>query len=333
MSLTNTQYDAIIREYNKKQLQNRREQESRMRTAEKNLPRLAEIDREIASLSLQCARRLLDGQPASIDELKTEIAAYGRHRKALLKGAGYPEDYLEMHYTCPDCKDTGYIGNEKCHCFRQAAINLLYTQSNLTSILEHENFDHFCFRYYPETLKDNITGRNALENIRKIVDECLAFVRDFDVKGGNLLFYGETGVGKTFLTHCVAKELLETAHSVIYFTAFDLFELFSAATFSHGRTEDEVMQRHSSIFDCDLLIIDDLGTEVTNSFVSSQLFLCINERLMSGKSTIISTNLSLEALRDLYSERVFSRISSNFQMRKIIGKDIRLLKKLGSKSW
>lgn len=156
-------------------------------------------------------------------------------------------------------------------------------------------------------------------------------MQNFDTKGGNLLFYGETGVGKTFLTHCIAKELLESAHSVIYFTAFDLFELFSAATFRRSHEEDEVMQRHSSIFDCDLLIIDDLGTEMTNSFVSSQLFLCINERLMNGKSTIISTNLSLEALRDLYSERVFSRISSSFQMRKLIGKDIRLLKKLGQK--
>ena len=120
---------------------------------------------------------------------------------------------------------------------------------------------------------------------------------------------------------------------MIYFTSFDLFEVLSAATFGRSRAEDEVLLQHSAIFDCDLLIIDDLGTEMTNTFVSSQLFLCINERLMNKKSTIISTNLSLEALRDLYSERVFSRISSNFKMRKLIGKDIRLMKKLGEQGW
>lgn len=216
MALTNTQYDTIIREYNKKQLQNRRDQEARIALAEKELPELSQINGEIASLSMKCARRLLEGEAASIDDLKTEIAAYGIHRKALLKNAGFPEDFLEMHYSCPDCKDTGYIGNEKCHCFRQAAINLLYTQSNLTSILEIENFDHFCFHYYPETMKDRVTGRNARENIQKIVDECLHFVQNFDMEHDNLLFYGATGVGKTFLTHCIAKELLESAHSVIY---------------------------------------------------------------------------------------------------------------------
>ena len=317
MALTNTQYDTIIREYNKKQLQNRRDQEARIALAEKELPELSQINGEIASLSMKCARRLLEGEAASIDDLKTEIAAYGIHRKALLKNAGFPEDFLEMHYSCPDCKDTGYIGNEKCHCFRQAAINLLYTQSNLTSILE------------TETMKDRVTGRNARENIQKIVDECLHFVQNFDMEHDNLLFYGATGVGKTFLTHCIAKELLESAHSVIYFTSFDLFEVLSTATFGKKYAEDEVLQQHSAIFDCDLLIIDDLGTEMTNTFVASQLFLCINERLMNKKSTIISTNLSLESLRDLYSERVFSRISSNFKMRKLIGKDIRLMKKLG----
>ena len=158
MALTNTQYDTIIRVYNKKQLQNRRDQESRIALAEKELPELSKINEEIASLSMKCARRLLNDEPASLDELKTEINAYGQHRKILLKNAGFPEDFLEMHYTCPDCKDTGYIGNEKCHCFRQAAINLLYTQSNLTSVLEYENFDHFCFHYYPETMNDHVTG-------------------------------------------------------------------------------------------------------------------------------------------------------------------------------
>ena len=323
MALTNTQYDTIIREYNKKQLQNRRDQEARIALAEKELPELSQINGEIASLSMKCARRLLEGEAASIDDLKTEIAAYGIHRKALLKNAGFPEDFLEMHYSCPDCKDTGYIGNEKCHCFRQAAINLLYTQSNLTSILETENFDHFCFHYYPETMKDRVTGRNARENIQKIVDECLHFVQNFDMEHDNLLFYGATGVGKTFLTHCIAKELLESAHSVIYFTSFDLFEVLSTATFGKRYAEDEVLQQHSAIFDCDLLIIDDLGTEMTTQFTVSVLYQLLNTRLMEKKPVILSTNLTPGELASRYSPQIASRILGTYRLCQFCGDDIR----------
>ena len=326
MALTNTQYDTIIREYNKKQLQNRRDQEARIALAEKELPELSQINGEIASLSMKCARRLLEGEAASIDDLKTEIAAYGIHRKALLKNAGFPEDFLEMHYSCPDCKDTGYIGNEKCHCFRQAAINLLYTQSNLTSILETENFDHFCFHYYPETMKDRVTGRNARENIQKIVDECLHFVQNFDMEHDNLLFYGATGVGKTFLTHCIAKELLESAHSVIYFTSFDLFEVLSTATFGKKYAEDEVLQQHSAIFDCDLLIIDDLGTEMTTQFIVSALYQIVNTRLLEGRPTIISTNLPAAELKQRYSPQIASRLLGVYECYSFAGDDIRMLK-------
>ena len=135
-------------------------------------------------------------------------------------------------------------------------------------------------------------------------------------------------MGKTFLSHCIAKELIDSAHSVIYFSAFELFDTFAKNTFRKGVKEDEQAELYSYIFDCDLLIIDDLGTELTNSFVSSQLFLTINERLLRKKSTIISTNLPIDIFADTYSERVFSRITSNYKMLKLIGDDIRIQKKL-----
>lgn len=152
-------------------------------------------------------------------------------------------------------------------------------------------------------------------------------MKNFDHSFENLFLYGDTGLGKTFLSHCIARELIESTHSVIYFSAFRLFDLFADATFGRSR-EDLPSELEQHVFDCDFLIIDDLGTEMTNSFVSSQLFLILNERILRRKSTLISTNLTLGTFADIYSERVFSRISSSYTMLKLIGDDIRIQKKL-----
>ena len=139
------------------------------------------------------------------------------------------------------------------------------------------------------------------------------------------MFYGNTGTGKTFLTNCVAKELLDRGNSVIYFSAFSLFDILAKNTFGK---HPEIAGDYHNIFNCDLLIIDDLGTESPNSFTVSQLFQCLNERILRKKSTIISTNLSLKEIADIYSERISSRITSSFTLLKLYGEDIRILKKL-----
>ena len=200
---------------------------------------------------------------------------------------------------------------------------MLYTQSNLTEILKKENFEHFSFDWYSDTMKNEATGLTARETAKRAYNTARNFVDDFDKRAQNLFLYGSTGVGKTFLSHCIASELLKTAHCVLYFSAFDLFDRLAQTAFSR---KSETDPGDDFILDCDLLIIDDLGTELTNSFVSSQLFLCINERISRRKSTIISTNLKLEDFSATYSERTFSRIASNYQMLKLIGKDIRIQK-------
>lgn len=264
---------------------------------------------------------MLQGHHGSLEDLKEEIAVLADERKALLRKNGFSPDYLEPHYYCPLCQDTGYVDGHKCSCFKKAEIELLYTQSNLTEILQKENFEHFSFDYYSDTMKNEATGLTERETARRAYDIARGFVRDFDGSFENLFLYGDTGVGKTFLSHCIAHELLESAHCVMYFSAFDLFDLLADSKFSRDKTEGQEF-----VFDSDLLIIDDLGTELTNSFVSSQLFLCINERIMRRKSTIISTNLKLENFSDTYSERTFSRIASNYRMVKLEGKDIRIQK-------
>lgn len=325
MPLNNSQYDSIMRTYQLRQAEHRHLLDERVREVRQKLPRIKEIDDEIASQSVQSARQLLAGNRESLSQLKEYISRLGEERQHILKSNGYPSDYLEMTYDCSDCHDTGYTDGNKCHCFKKAEIDLLYTQSNLQDILQKENFETFSFAYYSDTIMEENSGTSSLARITKVVEICRRFVRDFDDVFANLFFYGDTGVGKTFLSHCIAKELLDSTHSVIYFSAQELFEEFAQKRF--GRAS-ETEGYTDAIYDCDLLIIDDLGTELTNSFVNSELFLCINERLTNRKATIISTNLSLKAFADTYSERIFSRISNGYTMLKLFGKDIRLLKRM-----
>lgn len=323
MPLQNFQYDIIMREYSRRQAENRRALEARRAQIFTEIPRLPQIDEEVAALSAQKARTALSGGTLELDELKAAIAELSGERTALLTAHGYHKDVLELTYTCPLCQDTGYIGSEKCTCFKKAEIELLYAQSNLQEILKKENFEHFSFDYYSDTIKNEATGLSALETAQRAYHTAKCFVRDFDSRFQNLFLYGNTGVGKTFLSHCIAHDLIESAHCVLYFSAFDLFDMLAQSAFSK---KNDTEGHAELLYDCDLLIIDDLGTELTNSFVSSQLFLCINERIMRRKSTIISTNLDLEDFSGTYSERTFSRIASEFQMVKLIGKDIRIQK-------
>ena len=171
-----------------------------------------------------------------------------------------------------------------------------------------------------------------MESAQNAVEKSWNFIRNFGSAKDNLLIYGDTGVGKTFLTHCIAKELLDLSYFVLYFTAFDFFDLLSRNTF---QKDAESADMASFIYECDLLIIDDLGTELTNSFISSQLFCCINERILNQKATIISTNLTMEDFLNTYSERTFSRVTSKYTMLKLVGNDIRIQKKLlgGKEKW
>lgn len=324
MPLNNSQYDKIIRTYDARQLANHRLLEARTKAAYEQLPELKEIDDAIASCSVSQARRLLDGDENALISLKEQLAAHRAKKEALLHAHGFPADYFDPVYTCPDCKDTGYIGFERCHCFTQAAIDLIYAQSNLKEILSRENFETFSFDYYSREDINPTTGLSSLDTARDAVTKCRNFIDHFGDTFSNLYIYGDTGIGKTFLSNCVAKDLIDAGYSVVYFTAFQLFDILSKGVF---QKDADAMATHRNIFDCDLLIIDDLGTELTNSFTTSQLFLCLNERILRRKSTVISTNLGVNRLADIYSERVLSRISSNYTLIKLFGADIRILKR------
>ena len=326
MSLSNSQFDAIMRTYQQQQLKDLHEKEARVAEIYQKIPVMKELDNSISTKAVACARRLLDGDQGALHELKMEIADLREQKAILLRASGYPADYMETRYLCPDCKDTGYSDGRKCHCFRQAEMKYLYAQSNIEEVVTRENFSTFSFDYFDDTAVNPLLGRTVRQYMEQVVATCRGFVEKFDTEHGNLLFTGPTGVGKTFLTNCIAKELIDKYCSVIYLSANDLFEVFSKNRFEY-HTEEEMKGMYQYILECDLLIIDDLGTELNNSFTSSQLFYCINERLNSQKSTIISTNHPMNELRDRYTERVTSRLISKYTVIPLYGDDIRIRKK------
>ena len=295
MALSNSQYDSIMRIYNQKQLNNKHELDRRTKEVYERIPAIREMNDEISSAAVRSAKQLLNGDREAVEKLRKTIAGLREERQVLLAAYGYPDDYLEMHYECPDCRDTGYSNGRKCHCFRQREINLLYAQSNIREILKRENFDNFSYEYFDDT---KIDGRS-----------------------------GKTGLGKTFLSNCIARELIERSFSVVYLQAVEMFEIFSKERFSNDST-DEDRDRSRYLLECDLLIIDDLGTELVNTFTTSQLFYVINERMSRKKGTIISTNLPVNEMRDEFTDRIMSRIVSQYKVIPLYGEDIRIRKKL-----
>ncbi len=317
MALTNTQYESIIRKYEEKQTKNRHLLEVRLSRIRQDYPEYEALEDMSASLSSSFTERLIDGEEGAKQELSYSLKALRQEKKNFLLKKGFPADYLEPVYECPDCHDTGYVEQKKCHCFEKKIIELLYNQSNLAGTLAQENFDTLSYEFFSEA---------SLNDYKKAVDISKNFVSSFDEGCRNLLFMGTVGTGKTFLSNCIAKALIDTSHSVIYFSATELFDTFAKYVFSNDK--DALANFYEDLYHCDLVIVDDLGTELGSSFVTSYFFSFLNERQLLGKSTLITTNLDLKELQDKYSDRICSRIIGNFEICVLTGSDIRIRKKV-----
>ncbi len=326
MALSNSQYQAIMRIYNQRQFQNKREQDERIAEVYTRIPQVAALNDEITALMAQAGRKMIMGDPDGAAACRKEAAALKEQRQQYIRRGGYPADYLEMQYQCPTCKDTGYFDGQKCHCFRRLEIEVLYDQSNIREVLSRENFDTLSMEYYDNERIDEKTGMTVLDYMTMVIGECREYVEKFGEEKGSILFTGSTGCGKTFLSNCIARELINRGFSVVYLTATDMFDVLSESRFG-SRDEDEAKDRAAYILDCDLLIIDDLGTELINTFTASQLFYCINERLNRKKGTIISTNLALNRMQDEFTERVTSRIMSHYRIFPLLGDDLRFIRR------
>ena len=316
----------IMTDYNKKRLKASHEAELKREKLHESLPRLAEIDKEMKLFSINLSKVFLsrpEDLDAQVNKLRQEIEDLKKERQLIYEKNKISRDYLDIEYECQKCSDTGYSPDGKrCSCFNRQIIDNLFQVSNMVKMLEKENFNTFDINIFSnESYKnEKLTPRQNMYYILEISED---FCSNFHDTGMNLLFYGGTGLGKTFMCNCIANELLNKEISVLYQTSFSLFETVENHKFNKLNESEENLMNYNMIFDCDLLIIDDLGTEVSNSFTNAELFNIINERMITEKRTIISTNLSLEQLRDTYSDRITSRIFNNFVPLKFYGKDLR----------
>ena len=322
MPLTNSQYDSIMYAYSERRMANARLQEARREEAYTRIPELADIERSVSEASLAAARRRIAGDYTEEDRerLHQYIEEQHRHRIRLLEEHGFPADYLEPVYSCPICRDTGFADGKPCACFKQESTKLLSRESHLEKILEKENFDHFSLAYYPKSHIDPLTGKSSYELMTENLDQANIFIDTFGRDFRNLFLYGHTGLGKTFLSHCIAKELLDQNYFVVYFSAVDFFDMASDRHFARDDDADRLYRR---ALEADLVILDDLGTEVPNSFSISALFAFLNSRIDAGRPTIISTNLTLDQFKDIYGDRIFSRVMSFYKFLPFVGDDIR----------
>lgn len=314
----------ILDEYEQLRTNAAMERKKRIQSVYARVPEIERIDKEMNRVGFANTTRILNHPEQAREankQLKETILRLMEEKKKLLEQYHVPEDFNKCRYQCEQCKDTGYIEGKRCNCFQQKLINAAYAQSNLKHIFEKQNFQSFEFGYYSKESQQP-GQQSPYEHIIAIYDCCVQFVADFEKEGKSLLFYGGPGLGKTFLSSCIAKELIERGHTVIYTRATKLFSMYEDYKFGRGemKTAEDMISR---VYDADLLIIDDLGTESQNKNTMPFLFDIFNERLANGKKMIISTNYTTAALSKVYSGRFTSRIVEHFIPLHFIGQDIR----------
>lgn len=302
--------------------------ELHMNQIRSQFPEVIAIKNDIASVYLKLGRAKISDDKDTESKLIKELEVLKAKKESMLKENGIDDDFFKIKYSCENCKDTGYLstnkGRVKCSCLRLEEAKILYENSNMLSRLNRENFNSFDISIFDEH-KNSDELFSQRENMMDIMSDVKAYVKGFDtINGKGLIFYGGVGLGKSFLCSCIGKELIDRGKRVLYYSTYDLMKLLSKFTFEKsGYAEAYPLDDYRKLDKVDLLIIDDLGSELTNSFVISELFNIINSRILKGKSTVVSTNLDITGLEDRYGERLYSRFLMHFSFYKFIGTDVR----------
>ncbi len=319
MSYNLQNYSLLKQQYRQKHAKAQEVAHRRLLQLYEQIPELVQVDGLLQQTTAKLMQSIFSGEDVSkkAQELREENLALQEARKELLIRRGYPGDYTDVHYECELCQDTGAVGTKMCACMKKALIEMEYQSSGLGELMKTQSFASFDLSYYTD-------DASALDAARRVYTESQAYAQSFDPKTSeHLLFCGNTGLGKTHLCTAIAKEVIDRGFHVIYETAQDFFAQMEEAQFGQGEKPNT-----ARYFACDLLILDDLGTELTNQFTISCLYNLINTRINRHLPMIVNTNLTQNELESRYSDRITSRLFGNFRPFLFLGKDIRSQKLL-----
>ncbi len=299
-----------------KEKQNMREH--MLRAAYISNERLSVIDSELSKIGAELAITALSGNVARLEQMQKLSLALTSEKAEILKNA----DVRDIEYECDICKDTGYVGGKICECIKREAASVMSNELSLKMPLEKSSFEAFDLKYYSD--KETKNGENPRRRMTSILKLCREYAIDFDEKTSkNLMFFGDAGLGKTHLTLAIVKEVIAKGYLPIYASAENLFTSIEAEKF-----DGEGRGVYQQVLNCDLLVIDDLGAEMTTAFTKSVLYNIVNTRLLSGKPTIINTNLTMKEIEAKYTPRISSRFLGEYNCNKFLGEDIRQQKLL-----
>ena len=285
-------------------------------------PEAAEIEKQLSATAIKAARAVISGANSKEELLKLRQTTKNLRERLthILKSVNLPEDYLELNYRCKKCSDEGYIDGIMCDCMKKMMKKEVYNELNKMSPLELSSFENFSLDFYSDTPQPN-SELTPKKRMAKILEFCKKYASQFKKNSPSLLMTGSTGLGKTHLSLAIAKEVIEKGFGVIYGSAQNIISKVEKEKFRGYQNSSDETERH--YIDCDLLIIDDLGTEYLTSFSSAAIYNIVNSRIMMNKPTIISTNLSMKELEKNYSQRMVSRIIGNNIRLEFLGSDIR----------
>ncbi len=324
-------YSKDIYEKAMEQLQEQRRRETELAEERRRAfyalyPRAQEIEKELSSTAIQAAKAVLHGKHVKdeLSRLKEHNQALQAERRQLLETAGLDENALLPQYACPLCQDEGFRDGKLCPCLKQRMCMEACKRLNQISPLSLSTFDTFQLRYYSDQPGEN-ESLSPREHMRGILEYCKQYAAHFSLQSPSLLFRGGTGLGKTHLSLAVAGVVLQKGYGVVYDSVHNILSSLEQEHFRRDAVSDDTTR---TLLDCDLLILDDLGTEFLSPFLTSSIYNLINSRLMAQKPTIISTNLTLKELEKRYSERFVSRIIGNYTHFPFYGKDVRQQKRM-----
>lgn len=326
----------LLLEYEQKKRRAELDLEIRKQEIYTKFPRLLEIETELNSFAINTAKSILLDSKFSLNDLNQKMESLKIEKQKILKENNISDNFLQPNYECSICKDTGYVQNGNtasvlCHCLKQKLLNISYNKSNISN-LNKENFDTFNPLLFSDEVDLTKSKLSPRQNILDIKESCIKFVENFDnPEINNLLFTGNTGLGKTFMSNCIANELIKKGKTVLYQTAPVLLEtvIDNKLNKYKNSSQDDF---YKNVLETDLLIIDDLGTECLNSMKLSELFTILNTRLLNLNNkvtkTIISTNLNINNIFKSYEERIGSRIAGFYDIYCFFGEDLRFKKRI-----